>query len=77
MARTLIENLASHFDPDQYKDEFRSTLLELIDRKMKGEQRAAKRYARGEIARMLFEAGWTEQEPKVTIKPTPPRALRS
>jgi DNA end-binding protein Ku len=43
MARTLIENLAGHFDPDQYKDEFRSTLIELIDRKTKGEQRSAKR----------------------------------
>jgi DNA end-binding protein Ku len=43
MARTLIENLASHFDPDQYKDEFRSTLMELIERKMRGEKRSAKR----------------------------------
>jgi DNA end-binding protein Ku len=43
MARTLIENLASHFDPDQYKDEFRSTLMELIERKMSGEKRSAKR----------------------------------
>jgi DNA end-binding protein Ku len=43
MARTLIENLASHFDPDQYKDDFRSTLMELIERKMTGERRSAKR----------------------------------
>jgi DNA end-binding protein Ku len=43
MARTLIENLASHFEPDQYKDEFRSTLLELIERKIKGERRSSKR----------------------------------
>jgi DNA end-binding protein Ku len=43
MARTLIESLASHFDPDQYKDEFRGALLDLIERKMKGEQRGAKR----------------------------------
>jgi DNA end-binding protein Ku len=43
MARTLIESLASHFDPDQYKDEFRGALLELIERKMKGERRSAKR----------------------------------
>jgi DNA end-binding protein Ku len=43
MARTLIESLASHFDPEQYKDEFRGKLLDLIERKMKGEQRAAKR----------------------------------
>lgn len=43
MARTLIESLASHFDPDQYKDEFRGTLMALIERKMKGEQRSARR----------------------------------
>ena len=43
MARTLIENLASHFDPEQYKDEFRGRLLELIERKMKGEARSATR----------------------------------
>jgi DNA end-binding protein Ku len=43
MARTLIESLASHFDPEQYKDEFRGALLELIERKMKGERRQAKR----------------------------------
>src|SRR3954453_8111391 len=43
MARTLIESLASHFDPDQYKDEFRGALLDLIEQKMKGEQRSTKR----------------------------------
>jgi Ku protein len=43
MARTLIESLASHFDPDQYKDEFRGALLSLIESKMKGERRSAKR----------------------------------
>jgi DNA end-binding protein Ku len=43
MARTLVESLASHFDPAQYKDEFRGALLELIERKMKGERRSATR----------------------------------
>jgi DNA end-binding protein Ku len=43
MAQTLIESLASHFDPEQYRDEFRGALLELIERKMKGERRSAKR----------------------------------
>jgi Ku protein len=43
MARTLIESLASHFDPEQYKDEFRGALLDLVERKMKGERRSAKR----------------------------------
>jgi DNA end-binding protein Ku len=43
MARTLVESLASHFDPENYKDEFRTTLLELIERRMKSDQRSAKR----------------------------------
>ena len=43
MARTLIESLASHFEPEQYKDEFRGALLDLIESKMKGDQRSAKR----------------------------------
>ena len=43
MARTLIESLASHFDPEQYRDEFRGALLDLIERKMKGDRRSAKR----------------------------------
>ena len=43
MAQTLIESLAGHFDPEQYKDEFRSTLIALIERKVKGEQRSSKR----------------------------------
>jgi DNA end-binding protein Ku len=43
MARTLVESLASHFDPRNYKDEFRTTLLELIERRMKSDQRSAKR----------------------------------
>jgi DNA end-binding protein Ku len=43
MARTLIESLASHFDPKQYKDEFRGKLLDLIERKMKTDRRSAKR----------------------------------
>ena len=43
MARTLIESLASHFDPEQYRDEFRGALLELIERKMKGDRRSASR----------------------------------
>ena len=43
MARSLVENLSSRFDPSQYRDEYRAALEELIERKMKGEQRAAKR----------------------------------
>ena len=43
MARSLIDNLSSRFEPEQYEDRYRVALQELIERKMKGERRQAKR----------------------------------
>jgi DNA end-binding protein Ku len=43
MARQLIDNLSAKFDPDKYEDRYRLALQELIERKVKGEKRAAKR----------------------------------
>ena len=43
MARSLVESLADRFDPASYQDEYRSALESLIERKMKGETRNAKR----------------------------------
>ena len=43
MAESLVENLSSRFDPEQYRDEYRLALQELIERRMKGERRAVKR----------------------------------
>ncbi len=43
MARSLVESLADRFDPGSYRDEYRVALEELIERKMKGEKRNAKR----------------------------------
>jgi DNA end-binding protein Ku len=43
MAQQLIDNLSAHFDPDKYQDRYRLALQELIERKVKGEKRAAKR----------------------------------
>jgi DNA end-binding protein Ku len=37
MAKQLIESLTSDFKPDQYRDEYREELLDLIERKAKGE----------------------------------------
>ncbi len=37
MATTLIESLAGGFNPDKYEDSFRNEVLELIERKSKGE----------------------------------------
>ena len=37
MAKALIDSLTSEFDAEQYKDEYREELLNLIERKAKGE----------------------------------------
>jgi DNA end-binding protein Ku len=38
MARQLIESLATDFDPDRYRDEYRQTVLDLIERKAEGHE---------------------------------------
>jgi DNA end-binding protein Ku len=38
MAQTLIENLTEPWNPDEYKDEYREALLEIIEKKAAGEQ---------------------------------------
>jgi DNA end-binding protein Ku len=38
MAQTLIENLTQPWNPDEYKDEYREALLEIIEKKAAGEQ---------------------------------------
>lgn len=38
MARQLIDSLSVKFDPAKYKDEYREKVLELIDKKAKGEE---------------------------------------
>ena len=38
MARSLIENLTSDWDPEQYGDEYREALLELVEKKVAGEE---------------------------------------
>lgn len=43
MARSLVENLSDRFKPEEYRDEYRVALEELIARKLKGEQRSVKR----------------------------------
>ena len=37
MAQQLIESLSSDFDPENYRDEYRDRVLELIERKAQGE----------------------------------------
>jgi len=43
MARSLVENLADKFRPESYTDDYRTALERLIDQKMRGETRNAKR----------------------------------
>ena len=43
MARALVENLSDRFKPEEYQDRYRIALQELIERKMAGEKRNARR----------------------------------
>jgi DNA end-binding protein Ku len=43
MARSLVESLADKFRPETYADAYRTALEELIEQKMRGEVRSAKR----------------------------------
>jgi len=43
MARSLVDNLADKFRPESYTDAYRTALEELIEAKMRGETRNAKR----------------------------------
>jgi DNA end-binding protein Ku len=38
MARQLIDSLASDFEPEKYRDEYRDRVLEMIERKAEGEE---------------------------------------
>ena len=38
MARTLIENLTAPWNPEEYRDEYRDALLEIVEKKAAGEQ---------------------------------------
>lgn len=43
MARSLVESLVDKFRPEAYTDAYRTALEELIERKLRGEARSAKR----------------------------------
>jgi DNA end-binding protein Ku len=43
MARSLVESLADRFDPTSYTDAYRAALETLIEERMRGEKRNAKR----------------------------------
>jgi DNA end-binding protein Ku len=38
MAQQLVDSLSGHFDPSQYHDEYRSCVMQLIEKKAAGEK---------------------------------------
>ena len=38
MARSLIDNLTQEFHPEEFHDEYRQALLEIVDKKVAGEE---------------------------------------
>ena len=38
MARSLIENLTDEFKPEQFRDEYREALLQIVEKKVAGEE---------------------------------------
>jgi DNA end-binding protein Ku len=54
MARELIQNLASDFNPDKYNDEYRTNLLALIRAKVEGQQIAIpETMAKGKVVDLM------------------------
>jgi len=83
MARSLVENLADRFRPEAYTDDYRAALERLIDQKMRGETRNAKRRRPEpkvidlmEALKASVDAAKREQKPKRSQprKKTPKRS---
>ena len=56
MAEKLVDSLADRFRPESYRDEYRGALEELIEAKLKGESRNAKRRKASPTVIDLMEA---------------------
>lgn len=56
MARQLVEALEDRFDPAEYRDEYRDRVLELIEKKARGEEIEIRRPERKAPARSLASA---------------------
>lgn len=78
MARELIENLATHFEPKKYEDEYRKKLLELIHAKIEGEQIAIPEAAEQGKVVDLMEAlkASVEMAKKATTEEKPSKRKR-
>jgi DNA end-binding protein Ku len=57
MAETLVESLSGHFDPAEFRDEYRDRVLEMVAKKAKGEKvqvkRVRKKKEEGSLADIL------------------------
>jgi DNA end-binding protein Ku len=78
MARTLVEQLADKWDPEQYTDEYRANLMKIIKAKMKGKKPDLKDTAEPQQAevvdlmerlrRSLQGAGGTKKKAKTAAR---------
>lgn len=82
MARQLVESLASDFDPSKYRDEYRDTVLDMIERKAEGQeitvQEAPEEPAEVPDLMAALEASISQSKrqskPKAKAKPKPKKA---
>jgi len=86
MARQLVEALSGHFEPEQYHDQYREQLRELIDRKAAGEEIVAEPAAEepgavldlmAALEASLARAGSGEPVEAKPAKPAKKRGARS
>jgi DNA end-binding protein Ku len=83
MARSLVDNLASKFEPESYTDAYRTALEELIEQRTRGEKRNAKRRKPEpkvidlmEALRASVEGARSERKPKARRKPARRRVTK-
>ncbi len=70
MARELIENLATSFDPAKYDDEYRKKLIELIHAKIEGEEIAVPEAAeKGKVVDLMEALKASVEMAKKTTAP--------
>ena len=69
MARSLIENMTDHFDPDEFHDEYREKLEEVVDAKIQGREIAVVEETGTATVVDLMEALKASVEASETPKP--------
>jgi DNA end-binding protein Ku len=73
VAQQLIESLTADFEPERYRDDYRDRVLELINRKIKGEEVIAVPAAEAQPGRVIdlvsaLEASLAEAKKKASRK---------